>query len=171
MNFPKERIALNNEQQMISWLKSNKHKLPLTMYSLGKEIGWSFGATRGTLFRIAQKMPDFLIIRDVIDGETKKFKTKIAIKGTTSEQKILQDKDSQPNPVMIAPVNNIIPDRIEKIIYYLKKMVDFNSKASQLVGEIEDPTILEKFITYQFGMEKLELDELSKLIEELRTKI
>jgi len=171
MNFPKERIALNNEQQMISWLKSNKHKLPLTMYSLCKEIGWSFGATRGTIFRIAQKIPDFLIIRDIIDGETKKFKTKVAMKGTPSEQKLLQDKDSQPNPVAISAGNNISSDKLEKIIFFLKKMLDINSKASQLVGEIEDPLILEKLITYQFGMEKIELDELTKLIEELRTKI
>ena len=171
MNYPKERLALNNEQQMISWLKSNKHKLPLTMYSLCKEIGWSFGATRGTIFRIAQKMPEFIIIRDVIDGESKKFKTKIALKGTPSEQKILLDKDSQPNPITIFTNNNIASDKLEKITFYLKKLVELNTKASQLVGEIEDPTILEKFITYQFGMEKLELDDLLKLIEELRTKI
>jgi len=171
MNFPKERIALNNEQQMISWLKANKHKLPLTMYSLCKEIGWTFGATRGTVFRIAKKMPDFLIIRDVIDGETKKFKTKIAIKGTPSEQKILQEKDSQPNPITYSNENSYNSEKLEKITYYLKKLVELNTKASQLIGEIEDPSILEKFITFQFGMEKLELDDLVKLIEELRTKI
>jgi hypothetical protein len=165
MSYPKEKMALENEQLMQKWLIQNEKKLPLTLYGICKELGWTFGATRGTILRIEKKKPSFLRKEEVIDPHNKRFKTKIALKDTLSEEKLISELITLQNYNEKSDYD--FPEIKNAVIKYLTKCLDFEQKASQLIVQTNDVEALQNIMDLNFGLSKEEKAELENLIEEL----
>jgi hypothetical protein len=169
MPYPKEKMAQQHEKDLISWLKINQKMLPLSLYALGKALGWSFGALRGTILRITNRHPaeNPLVIKEVSNPSTKRYISYIALKGTQSETKLN-------NQVEYLNENTQIPQKsvnlpMEQILLYLEKLKQLDDKVLLLATEITDIKTIDKFLEYQFGLEEKDKKELNQLINTLKS--
>ncbi|WP_371802774.1 hypothetical protein [Candidatus Lokiarchaeum ossiferum] len=165
MSYPKEKIAKENEQKMYAWLRKNESKLPLTLYGICKELQWTFGATRGTLLRIEKKNPRFLIKKEIIDPQNKRFKTKIALRNSRSEQKLMDEFNAFPEFQNQSDYD--LPGIKEMVNKYLKRLTLLDDKVMELIQTITHTKTLENIVELEFGLSEEERKELDQLIQEL----
>jgi len=170
MRYPKEQIALQNEQQMLQWLKAHKNKLPLTLYSISKEIGWTFGATRGTLLRLRNKTQNQVILKEGMDPKRRKFQTKVALKDTESEQRLNEDSVNNVISLTQSSASIFTPEELDKVRMFLNKLQDMDDNISKLVPLL-DASVMEKFLEYKFGLEAKDKEDLKFMISLLINKI
>jgi hypothetical protein len=132
-------------------------------------LGWTFGATRGTALRLAQKNESNVILKNVMDSKKRKFQTKIALRNTDSERKLSEDTNiDTSNPIPPAskgPTINI--QSIEKTIHYLNRLLEINEGVSKLINEIHHADTLQRFLELKFGLEQKEKTELEELVNKL----
>ena len=165
MSYPKEKMAKENEQIMYAWLQANEAKLPLTLYGIGKELGWTFGATRGTLLRLEKKKPHFLIKKEIIDPKNKRFKSKVALRNSRSEQVLMDELNSFPEFKNQSDYD--IPRVKEAVDKYLRRLIQLDDKVLTLISTISHQKTLEKIIELEFGLKVEERRELTEILNEL----
>ncbi len=165
MSYPKERIAKENEQTMYAWLQSHESKLPLTLYGISKELHWTFGATRGTILRLEKKKPQFLLKKEIIDPKNKRFKTKIALRNTRSEQVLMDEFNKFPEFKNQSDYD--LPGIKEAVNKYLQRLIQLDDKVLSLISSITHTKTLEAIVELEFGLKEAERKELDQLILEL----
>jgi hypothetical protein len=170
MRYPKEHIALHNEQEMLQWLKSHKNLLPLTLYSICKEIGWTFGATRGTLIRLRNKSESQVMLKECMDPKRRKFQTKVALKETESEVRL---NDTSVNEVISYAQTTqtmFTPEELDKLKMFLMKLQEMDANVEKMIPLL-DSAVMEKFLEYKFGLETKDKEDLRFMVTLLANKI
>lgn len=170
MRYPKEQIALRNEQEMLQWLKSHKNKLPLTLYSISKEIGWTFGATRGTLLRLRNKSESQIILKECMDPKRRKFLIKVALKDSESEQRLNMESSEKIETLVQSAPAMFTPEDLEKLKGFLVKLQEMDANVGKMIPLL-DSTVMEKFLEYRFGLESKDKEDLAFLVSLLSKKI
>lgn len=165
MSYPKEKIAKENERAMYAWLRTNEAKLPLTLYGISKELKWTFGATRGTILRIEKKKPGFLIKKEIIDPQNKRFKTKVALRNSRSEEKLIDEFNAFPEFQNQSDYD--LPGIKEAVNKYLRRLTLLDDKVMELIRSITHTKTLENIVELEFGLSEEERKELEQLILEL----
>ncbi len=94
----------------------------------------------------------------------RKYQTKIALKNSDSEQKLLQEEHIELIQPSITSISSLSSQQTELIIHYLNRLLTFDEKVGKLANEINQAEILEKFLEFQFGLESNEKAELERLI-------
>jgi len=168
--YPKEKIALEHEKLMLQWLKSHVRKLPITLYSLNKELKWGdfggYGLTRGTILRLKEKPESSVIIRDIIDIKSNRIKVKVALKNTPSEEILLKESAETTNNTQLN-ASKVTDEKKAKILRYLQKLIDIDNNIEKIACEITEIQTLERFLSFQFGLESRDKNDLIALIKEL----
>jgi hypothetical protein len=169
MPHPKEKIAQQHEKELIAWLKFNQNSLPLSLYALAKRVGWSFGALRGTILRITARpeAENPLIVQDISNPDHKRYISYVALKGTASERR-LHDERAYIEEQTGKKASNALDSKFStQIVTFLKKLQELDEKVLRLASEISDPATIDKFLEYEFGLDKNEKKTLVDLIQTL----